>query len=96
MSLIHKTAAELGALIAAGEVSAVEVAQAHLDRIAAVEPQVNAFLHVDAETTLEQARAVDARRAAGEDARPAGRRADRAQGRLHHRGHADHGRVQDP
>ncbi|MGV9329067.1 Asp-tRNA(Asn)/Glu-tRNA(Gln) amidotransferase subunit GatA [Streptosporangium sandarakinum] len=66
MSLTHKTAAELGALIASGEVSAVEVAQAHLDRIAAVEPQVNAFLHVDAETTLEQARAVDARLAAGE------------------------------
>ncbi|MER5621322.1 Asp-tRNA(Asn)/Glu-tRNA(Gln) amidotransferase subunit GatA [Streptosporangium sp. NPDC002544] len=70
MSLIHKTAADLGALIAAGEVSAVEVAQAHLDRIAAVEPQVNAFLHVNAETTLEQARAVDARRAAGEELGP--------------------------
>ncbi|GAA0836644.1 Asp-tRNA(Asn)/Glu-tRNA(Gln) amidotransferase subunit GatA [Streptosporangium amethystogenes subsp. fukuiense] len=70
MSLIHKTAADLGALIAAGEVSAVEVAQAHLDRIAAVDPQVNAFLHVDAETTLEQARAVDARRAAGEELGP--------------------------
>ncbi|WP_433244194.1 Asp-tRNA(Asn)/Glu-tRNA(Gln) amidotransferase subunit GatA [Streptosporangium sp. CA-135522] len=66
MSLIHKSAAELGALVANGEVSAVEVAQAHLDRIAAVEPQINAFLHVDAETTLEQARAVDARLAAGE------------------------------
>ncbi|MEV7012705.1 Asp-tRNA(Asn)/Glu-tRNA(Gln) amidotransferase subunit GatA [Streptosporangium sp. NPDC051022] len=66
MSLVHKSAAELGALVASGEVSAVEVAQAHLDRIAAVEPQVNAFLHVDAETTLGQARAVDARRAAGE------------------------------
>ncbi|MEV6861008.1 Asp-tRNA(Asn)/Glu-tRNA(Gln) amidotransferase subunit GatA [Streptosporangium subroseum] len=70
MSLIHKSAADLGALIASGEVSAVEVAQAHLDRIAAVEPQVNAFLHVDAETTLEQARVVDARRAAGEDLGP--------------------------
>jgi aspartyl-tRNA(Asn)/glutamyl-tRNA(Gln) amidotransferase subunit A len=70
MSLIHKSAADLGVLIASGEVSAVEVAQAHLDRIAAVEPQVNAFLHVDAETTLEQARVVDARRAAGEDLGP--------------------------
>ncbi|AWS46430.1 Asp-tRNA(Asn)/Glu-tRNA(Gln) amidotransferase subunit GatA [Streptosporangium sp. 'caverna'] len=70
MSLIHKSAADLGALVASGEVSAVEVAQAHLDRIAAVEPQVNAFLHVDAETTLEQARVVDARRAAGEDLGP--------------------------
>ncbi|MEV8633417.1 Asp-tRNA(Asn)/Glu-tRNA(Gln) amidotransferase subunit GatA [Streptosporangium sp. NPDC051023] len=70
MSLVHKSAAELGALVASGEVSAVEIAQAHLDRIAAVEPQINAFLHVDAETTLEQARAVDARRAAGEDLGP--------------------------
>jgi aspartyl-tRNA(Asn)/glutamyl-tRNA(Gln) amidotransferase subunit A len=66
MSLIRRTAAELGALVASGEVSAVEVAQAHLDRIAEVEPKVNAFLHLDGETTLEQARAVDARRAAGE------------------------------
>ncbi|MEU3165263.1 Asp-tRNA(Asn)/Glu-tRNA(Gln) amidotransferase subunit GatA [Streptosporangium sp. NPDC006930] len=70
MSLIRKSAADLGALIASGEVSAVEVAQAHLDRMAAVEPKVNAFLHVDAETTLEQARAVDARRAAGEELGP--------------------------
>ncbi|GIH92490.1 Asp-tRNA(Asn)/Glu-tRNA(Gln) amidotransferase subunit GatA [Planobispora siamensis] len=70
MSLIHKTAAELGALVASGEVSAVEVAQAHLDRIDAVEPKVNAFLHVDAETTLAQARRVDERRAAGEDLGP--------------------------
>ncbi|MFC3978980.1 Asp-tRNA(Asn)/Glu-tRNA(Gln) amidotransferase subunit GatA [Streptosporangium jomthongense] len=66
MSLVHTSAAELGALVAGGEVSAVEVAQAHLDRIAEVEPKVNAFLHVDAETTLAQARAVDTRRAAGE------------------------------
>ncbi|WP_406312396.1 Asp-tRNA(Asn)/Glu-tRNA(Gln) amidotransferase subunit GatA [Streptosporangium sp. NBC_01639] len=70
MSLVHRSAAELGALVASGEVSAVEVAQAHLDRIAAVEPKINAFLHVDAETTLGQARAVDARRAAGEDLGP--------------------------
>ena len=70
MSLVHKSAAELGALVTGGEVSAVEVAQAHLDRIAAVEPRVNAFLHVDAETTLRQAREVDARRAAGEDLGP--------------------------
>lgn len=70
MSLIQKTAAELGGLIAAGEVSAVEVAEAHLDRMAAVEPKLNAFLHVDRQTTLEQARAVDARRAAGEELGP--------------------------
>ncbi|WP_433218922.1 Asp-tRNA(Asn)/Glu-tRNA(Gln) amidotransferase subunit GatA [Microtetraspora malaysiensis] len=64
--LLHKTAAELGRLIAAREVSAVEVTQAHLDRIAEVEPKVNAFLHVDPETTLAQARAVDERIGGGE------------------------------
>jgi aspartyl-tRNA(Asn)/glutamyl-tRNA(Gln) amidotransferase subunit A len=33
-----------GLAIASGETSAVEVAQAHLDRIAAVDPAVDAFL----------------------------------------------------
>ncbi|WP_214104621.1 Asp-tRNA(Asn)/Glu-tRNA(Gln) amidotransferase subunit GatA [Acrocarpospora catenulata] len=70
MSLIHESAAELGRLMAAGEVSAVEVAQAHLDRIAEVEPKVHAFLHVDPEAVLVQARAVDERRAAGEELGP--------------------------
>ncbi|MEV0970302.1 Asp-tRNA(Asn)/Glu-tRNA(Gln) amidotransferase subunit GatA [Microtetraspora glauca] len=64
--LLRKTAAELGELIAGREVSAAEVAQAHLDRIAEVEPKVNAFLHVNAETVLAQARAVDERIARGE------------------------------
>src|SRR3954468_4128025 len=65
-STIKKTAAELAALIASGETSATEVARAHLDRIGAVDGSVRAFLHVDEEAVLEQARAVDARRAAGE------------------------------
>ncbi|GAA4207768.1 Asp-tRNA(Asn)/Glu-tRNA(Gln) amidotransferase subunit GatA [Microbispora amethystogenes] len=68
--MIQKTAAELGALIAAREVSAVEVAQAHLDRIAEVDGRVNAFLHVDAESTLAQARQVDERLAGGENPGP--------------------------
>ncbi|GAA2725980.1 Asp-tRNA(Asn)/Glu-tRNA(Gln) amidotransferase subunit GatA [Actinocorallia aurantiaca] len=68
--MIFKTAAELGGLIAAGETTAVEVAQAHLERIEQVEGKVNAFLHVAAEGALEQARAVDARRAAGEELGP--------------------------
>ncbi|TQS26857.1 Asp-tRNA(Asn)/Glu-tRNA(Gln) amidotransferase subunit GatA [Microbispora sp. KK1-11] len=70
MSLIRKTAAELGALVASREVTAVEVAQAHLDRIAEVDGQVNAFLHVDGESALAQARAVDERIAAGEKLGP--------------------------
>jgi aspartyl-tRNA(Asn)/glutamyl-tRNA(Gln) amidotransferase subunit A len=64
--LIKQTAAETAAAIASGEVSAVEVAQAHLDRIAKVDDRINAFLHVDAEGALAAARAVDAKRAAGE------------------------------
>ena len=60
------SAAAQGALLRSSEISSVELTQAHLDRIAAVEPAINAFLHVSATEALEQAAAVDARRAAGE------------------------------
>src|SRR5690606_33588999 len=50
--------------------SAEEVTRAHLDRISAVDPQVHAFLHVDADGALAAARAVDQRRAAGDDLGP--------------------------
>ncbi|RBQ14294.1 Asp-tRNA(Asn)/Glu-tRNA(Gln) amidotransferase GatCAB subunit A [Spongiactinospora rosea] len=66
MSLIRKSAAELGALLATGEVSAVEVTQAHLDRVAEIDGKVHAFLHVATESALAQARAIDERRAKGE------------------------------
>ncbi|MFJ9845261.1 Asp-tRNA(Asn)/Glu-tRNA(Gln) amidotransferase subunit GatA [Kitasatospora sp. NPDC101155] len=68
--LIHYTAAETAAAIAKGEVSAVEVAQAHLDRIEAVDKKVNAFLHVDTEGALNAAKAVDDKRAKGEELGP--------------------------
>ncbi|MGN6598689.1 MAG: Asp-tRNA(Asn)/Glu-tRNA(Gln) amidotransferase subunit GatA [Actinomycetes bacterium] len=68
--LVGATAAELAASIAAGDVSAVEVTQAHLDRISAVDPEVHAFLHVDGEAALAAARAVDQRRSAGEPLGP--------------------------
>lgn len=64
---IHATAAELAARIASGEQSAERSpTRAHLDRIAAVDEQVHAFLAVDGERALSQARAVDAKRASGE------------------------------
>jgi aspartyl-tRNA(Asn)/glutamyl-tRNA(Gln) amidotransferase subunit A len=63
--LTRLTAAGTAAAIASGEVSAVEVARAHLDRIAAVDEKVHAYLHVDTEGALAAARAVDEDRAAG-------------------------------
>jgi aspartyl-tRNA(Asn)/glutamyl-tRNA(Gln) amidotransferase subunit A len=63
--LTQMTAAELAAAIAAGETSAVEVTQAHLDRISAVDERVHAFLHVAPEVALAQAAEVDQRRSAG-------------------------------
>ena len=64
--LIRKDASELAGLVSSGEVSAVEVAQAHLDRIAAVDGDVHAFLHVDTEGALASAAAVDAKVKAGD------------------------------
>ena len=64
--LINKSATELAAAVAAGEASAVDIASAHLDRIAAVDDKVQAFLHVAADDALAQAREVDRKRAAGE------------------------------
>jgi len=68
--LTRKSAAELAAHLVAGDVSSVEVTQAHLDRISAVETDVHAFLHVSADEALATARDIDTRRAAGEDLHP--------------------------
>jgi aspartyl-tRNA(Asn)/glutamyl-tRNA(Gln) amidotransferase subunit A len=64
--LTGMTAAALAAAIAAGEVSAAEVTEAHLARIGAVDTQVRAFLHVAADSARAAAQAVDERRGAGE------------------------------
>ncbi len=58
-----KTLAQLSAMLQSKQVSATELAQHFLDRIAASD--LNAFLHVDKALTLEQAAAADARIAAG-------------------------------
>src|SRR6202167_3192880 len=64
------TAARMAQAVASGEVSAVELARAHLDRIERTDPAVHAFLHVGAESALAAARAVDDRRAVGEPLGP--------------------------
>jgi aspartyl-tRNA(Asn)/glutamyl-tRNA(Gln) amidotransferase subunit A len=63
--LIRRSAVDIARLVATGEASAVEVTQAHLARIDAVDGAVHAFLHVDAEGALAAAAAVDAKRASG-------------------------------
>ncbi|MGP3928146.1 Asp-tRNA(Asn)/Glu-tRNA(Gln) amidotransferase subunit GatA [Streptomyces sp. 8N616] len=68
--LTRLTAAETAAKIASGELTAVAVAEAHLARIEAVDEKVHAFLHVDREGALAQARAVDEKRARGEKLGP--------------------------
>lgn len=63
--MIGKTLKELGKALADKEISSVELTQLHLDRIARLNPEINAFITVDAEKSLAQARAADARIAAG-------------------------------
>ena len=53
--LIRMNASELVDAMNAGEVSSVEITQAHLDRISAVDSDVHAFLHVDAQGALATA-----------------------------------------
>lgn len=60
----------MAAQIASGQTSSVELTQAHLDRIEAVDADVHAFLFVDSQGALAQAAAVDAKRAAGEKLSP--------------------------
>ena len=56
--------------LSAGETTSVELTQLHLERIAAVDSDVHAFLFVDNQGALAQAADVDARRARGEKLAP--------------------------
>jgi aspartyl-tRNA(Asn)/glutamyl-tRNA(Gln) amidotransferase subunit A len=68
--LYELDAAATAEAITTGSASAVEVATAHLDRINQVDGAIKAFLHVDTEGALAAARAVDERKALGEQLGP--------------------------
>ncbi len=68
--MIDLSADEMAQKLRAGETTSVALTRLHLDRIAAVDGDVHAFLYVDTEGALAQAAAVDAKREAGEKLSP--------------------------
>lgn len=70
MELTHLTALQLAKAVASREVSASEVIEAHLARIEAVNPAVNAVVMVLADSARAEAAALDKRIAAGEQVGP--------------------------
>ena len=62
---LDTTVTELLSAMNSGALSAESLTQAALDRIASIDGQMNAWLHVDAEGALATARAIDHRRAQG-------------------------------
>ena len=63
--MINSTVAEISAALAAGDISSVEITQAYLDRIAALNGELNAFITVCEDSALAQAKAADDARANG-------------------------------
>ena len=68
--MIKKSAHEMSQALAGGEITSVQLTQQHLNRIASVDTDVHAFLHVDAEGALAQAASIDAARSRGEKLGP--------------------------
>ncbi len=63
--MINSSLKALGQMLAKKEVSSVELTQTFLNRIDALNPQINAYIALDKDKTLAQAKAADARIAAG-------------------------------
>ena len=63
--MINASLKELSAALVAGRVSAAELAGEYLDRIKAHNGRLNAFITIDRDKTLEQARQADLQRATG-------------------------------
>ena len=63
--MLNSSLVKLGAALRAKKISSVELTQLYLDRIAKLNPALNAFISVNPGTSLAQAREADARIAAG-------------------------------
>jgi amidase len=68
--IIYSSAKSIAQAIQDKEVSAVEVVEVHLDRIAEVNDKLNAVVHLCAERALEEAREADSALALGESKGP--------------------------
>ena len=64
------SASDLASALSNKDLTSVEATQAHLDRIAAVDGDLHAFLHVSSVEALATAAEIDAKRAAGEELHP--------------------------
>jgi aspartyl-tRNA(Asn)/glutamyl-tRNA(Gln) amidotransferase subunit A len=63
--MINSSLKTLGQMLAKKQVSSVELTQAFLNRIDALNPEINAYIALDKDKTLAQAKAADVRIAAG-------------------------------
>jgi len=63
--MINSSLKQLGAMLQAKQISSTELTQAFLQRIDDHNPEINAYITIDAERSLAQAKAADARIAAG-------------------------------
>lgn len=63
--MINSSLKQLGQQLASKQISSVELTQAYLQRMAKLNPSMNAFVTIDEQKTLAQAQAADARIAAG-------------------------------
>ena len=59
------SAVEISRLTRAGDISVEQIIQSHVDRMARVNPQLNAVVEDLSEAALERARLLDVKRAAG-------------------------------
>jgi len=67
---IYSTIAETLAKFRRKEISPLELIAAHLDRIQQIQPQLNPFVHIDAESARARARDSESRIARGDKPRP--------------------------